>query len=926
MSNNFHDDNEIKNNDGDIQVISIEKEVESSYLDYAMSVIIGRALPDVRDGLKPVHRRILYAMQEAGYYHNRQYKKSARIIGDVLGKYHPHGEASIYDAMVRMAQPFAMMATLVDGQGNWGSVDGDKAAASRYTEARLTHIAEFILKDYDNKAVNYEPNYDNTLEMPVVLPSMFPNILVNGASGIAVGMATSIPTHNISEVIDATCTFIENPNISIPEILSIIPGPDFPTGGIIVSLGDIAKTYKTGRGSIILRSKHHIETSVNKESIVITEIPYGVNKVKMLEKILDLIKNKVIEGISDMRDESDRHGMRVVIELKRDAHTDIVLNKLFAMSQMQTHISFNMLALNNGKPEQMGIIDILRAFIKFREEVIERRTFHFLSQRQARVHILIALLVSIENIDRIIEIIRQSDDYSEALENIMEVEWNISNDIVEAMSLISNQYKFDERQARAILDLRLHKLTKLEKNSILLDANALKEEIEKLLLILNDKTELQRVMTEELLEVKRLFGTKRKTEITDTGVNLNPEELIEKEDMVVTISLTGYVKRVPLDTYRIQKRGGKGRSGLSLKEEDSVMQLFIANTHTSVLFFSSKGRVYRKKVYELPLATAQSRGKAIVNLIPLEEDEKISTIMPLSHEEKSSESVSDSVNENIDNGNVSESDSGSDTGDRFSNTKDQTEQGEQVWLIFATKNGFVRRNSINDFKNIRTNGKIAIKLSDDDALISVMETRQNQDVMLTTSMGQSIRFSIDELRVFVGRDSSGVHGIKLKKKDEVVAMCILNSHEFSSEDRDAYMQQAAEIILGEEKYNRMKEKEEFILSIGSKGFGKRTSEYEFRRSLRNGQGVMSMHTKEDERVITSFPVKHDGQIMLITNLGRLIRCSVNDIRISHRNTRGVTICRINEGDEQIASVAYLPEFEDDDSENNDVSSSEDGVS
>lgn len=906
MSNNFNDDNKIKNNDGDIKVISIEKEVESSYLDYAMSVIIGRALPDVRDGLKPVHRRILYAMQEAGYYHNRQYKKSARIIGDVLGKYHPHGEASIYDAMVRMAQPFAMMATLVDGQGNWGSVDGDKAAASRYTEARLTHIAEFILKDYDNKAVNYEPNYDNTLDMPVVLPSMFPNILVNGASGIAVGMATSIPTHNISEVIDATCAFIENPNISIVEILSIIPGPDFPTGGIIVSLGDIAKTYKTGRGSVILRSKHHIETSANKESIVITEIPYGVNKVKMLEKILDLIKNKIIDGISDMRDESDRHGMRVVIELKRDAHTDIVLNKLFAMSQMQTHISFNMLALNNGKPEQMGIIDILRAFTKFREEVIERRTFHFLSQRQYRVHILIALLVSIENIDRIIEIIRQSNDYSEALENIMEVEWSISNEIVEAMSLISNQYKFDERQARSILDLRLHKLTKLEKNSILLDANALKEEIEKLLLILNDKTELQRIMIEELLEVKRLFGTKRKTEITDTGVNLNPEELIEKEDMVVTISLTGYVKRVPLDTYRIQKRGGKGRSGLSLKEEDSVMQLFIANTHISVLFFSSKGRVYRKKVYELPLASAQSRGKAIVNLIPLEDDEKISTIMPLSHEEK--------IDENEKNTSVNiDSDTSSDTGNMVSNLSDQvthtqTSQ-EQAWLIFATKNGFVRRNSINDFKNIRTNGKIAIKLSDDDALISVMEAKQNQDVMLTTSMGQSIRFSIDELRVFVGRDSSGVHGIKLKKKDEVVAMCILHSHEFSSDDRDAYMQQAAEIILGEEKYNQMKEKEEFILSIGSKGFGKRTSEYEFRRSLRNGQGVMSMHTKEDERVITSFPVKHDGQIMLITNLGRLIRCSVNDIRISHRNTRGVTICKINEGDEQIASVAYLPEFE-----------------
>lgn len=858
-------------NGSDIKLISIENEVTSSYLDYAMSVIVSRALPDVRDGLKPVHRRILYTMQEAGYYHNRQFKKSARIVGDVLGKYHPHGEASIYDAMVRMAQPFAMGEVLVDGQGNWGSVDGDKAAASRYTESRLTHIAEYLLKDYDNKAVDYEPNYDNTLEMPSVLPAMFPNILVNGANGIAVGMATSIPTHNLGEVIDATCAFIDNPDISVVEILEHIPGPDFPTGGIIISLGDIVKTYKTGRGSVVLRAKHHIEAGANKDSIVITEIPYSVNKVKMLERIVELIKNKDIEGIADLRDESDRHGMRVVIELKRDAHTETVVNKLFAMSQMQTFINFNMLALNNGKPEQMGILEMLRAFVLFRQDVVERRTFYFLSQKQARMHILIALLVSIDNIDAIIELIRQSNDYTDALEALMSKEWRVSHDVASKMELFSNVYRFDERQARSILDLRLHKLTKLEKDSIFGEANQLKDEISKLLLILNSKEEMMNVIKNELLEVKKLFVTPRKTLITNTGADVNPEELIEKEDMVVTISLTGYVKRVPLDTYRLQKRGGKGKTGLSLKDEDSVMQLFISNTHTTILFFSSKGRVYRKKVYELPLATAQSRGKAVINLLPLDENETISTIMPLS------------LAENAD---------------------------KNKYLIFSTQNGFVRRNSISDFENIRLGGKIAIKLSEDDKLISVMEAMENQDIMLTTSGGQAIRFSIDELRVFVGRDSAGVQGIKLQDNDKVVSMCILSSHEFSSDDRDAYAQSTAEIILGEEKFARMQEKEEFILSISSKGFGKRTSEYEFRRSLRRGQGVVAMSIKGDEQVINSFPVKNDGQIMLITNLGRLIRCSVNDIRISHRNTHGVTVCKIDETSERIASVAYLPELDD----------------
>ncbi|UFX98226.1 DNA gyrase subunit A [Candidatus Gromoviella agglomerans] len=837
------------------RLVEFENEVTSSYLDYAMSVIVSRALPDVRDGLKPVHRRILYAMQEGGYLHNRAYKKAARIIGDVLGKYHPHGDGSIYDAMVRMAQPFAMMHTLVDGQGNWGSIDGDKAAASRYTEARLTYIAELLCKDYDNYTVDYESNYDNTLTIPSVLPAMFPNLLVNGANGIAVGMATNIPTHNLSEVIDATCLLIDNPSATLFDLLQVLPGPDFPTGGIIVSLRDIENTYRTGRGSIILRARYDIESvSDKKEAIVITEIPYQVNKAKMLEKILDLVQKKEIEGIADMRDESDRHGIRVVIEIKKDFNAERIVSQLFATSQMEVSFSFNMLALNNGKPQQMGLIDILSAFIEFRKEVIQRRTIYFLSKCQARIHILYALMLCIDNIDKIISIIRSSTDYAIALNALMNEKWTLSDELMKFMSLSSLVYKFDEKQARAILDLKLHRLTKLEKNALSDEIKGLLDEIDEYIKILNIPERLMSVMKEELLNIKKMFGVDRKTEISPCLLGINEDFWVQKDDMVVTISLAGYVKRVPLSTYRLQKRGGKGKTGVGLKDEDIVTRMFIANTHSHILFFSSNGKVYKEKVYKLPLVSAQSRGKTIINLLPLEENEVISAILPVAFKDEANQ----------------------DFGSKY--------------LVFATAKGFVRRNKIEDFENVRITGKIAVKLDANDRLVSVLECSDHSDIMLTTKNGKSIRFSVDEIRVFVGRDSSGVQGIKLIGNDEVVSMCILKS----SIDVEGDVESDISHTLGDQ----------LIMSISDHGFGKMTSENAYRRSLRRGQGVMSMKVKNDEFVISTFPVNTNDQIILSTNLGRLIRCKVSDIRISSRNTHGVTICRMIDG-ERVVSVACL---------------------
>jgi DNA gyrase subunit A len=899
----------------DIPKVSLEDEMKQSYLDYAMSVIVSRALPDVRDGLKPVHRRILYAMRVGGYSSDKPFKKSARVVGDVMGKFHPHGDQAIYDSLVRMAQPWSMRLPLVDGQGNFGSLDGDPPAAMRYTESRLEKAAETMLDDIDKETVDFRPNYDDTESEPSVLPSRIPNLLVNGAGGIAVGMATNIPPHNLNEVIDACCAFVENPALTSEELNAIIPGPDFPTGAFIIGRNGIRSAYQTGNGSVVMRSKTSIEEIGKREAIIIREIPYQVNKGKLLERLGEVGREKIVEDIHEIRDESDRDGVRVVIELKNGANSDVVLNQLMKHTQMQTNFSCNMVALHNGKPQTMLLRDMIKAFVNFREEVITRRTVYELGKARERAHKLAGLAVAVANIDEVIAIIRNAPNPAEAKEGLLSRDWPAA-DVAPLIALIDDPeypvsdqgtYRMSEIQAKEILDLRLHRLTGLERDKIGDDLKKITDEISEFLAILASRERLLELLVNELKEIKEKYGTPRRTEILDAEFEVDIESLIQREDMVVTVTGGGYAKRVPLDTYRAQRRGGKGRTGMSMKDEDFVSDLFVASTHTPMLFFTSRGIVHRLKVYQIPLATPQSRGKALINLLPLEKDENVSVYLRMP-------------------------------------------ENEEVWdeldIMFATSHGTVRRNKLSDFRNIRANGLIAMKLGDGERLVSVKICKEDEDVMLATRNGKAIRFPVSDIRVFSGRTSTGVRGIKLKDKDdEVISMSILKHIDLTPEERSAYMKAANRIIapeegvalpadeeaeeisgngvnLTDERYRELLASEQLVLTVTSKGFGKRTSAYEYRVSGRGGQGVtnMALTEKNGGEVVATFPVTDSHQIMLVTDKGQLIRTKVQNIRITGRSAQGVTIFKVGEG-ESVVSVAWLIQ-EDEENGNNGSDESE----
>ena len=899
----------------DIQQVAIEEEMRRSYLDYAMSVIVSRALPDVRDGLKPVHRRILYGMKEANNDSNRPYRKSARTVGEVMGKYHPHGESAIYDSMVRMAQNFSLRVPLVDGQGNFGSMDGDKAAAMRYTEARLSKPAHDILADFEKGTVDFMPNYDESTKEPVVLPARFPNLLVNGGNGIAVGMATNIPPHNLGEVIDAACAMLDDPDITIENLMQIVPGPDFPTGAHILGRAGIYQAYNTGRGSIMMRAKTSIEeVRKDREAIIVHEIPFQVNKAKMIERMAELVKDKTIEGISDLRDESDRRGVRVVIEIKRDAVADVVLNQLYRYTPLQTSFGINMLALNHGRPEQMGLKAILEAFLEFREEVILRRTRFELAKAREKAHTYIGLAVAVANLDPIIKLIKEAPNPATAKEQLMEQSWPAATvapliELVEPETkLMDSAYKMTEAQAKAILDLKLHRLTGLERDKIADDLQVIVDEIQELLHILGSRERLIEVLRGEMLEVKESYSTPRRTEILEGGADVDMEDLIQREDMVVTVSHSGYIKRVPLSTYRAQRRGGKGRSGMTTKEEDIVSEVFVANTHSPVLFFSSKGKAYQLKAYRLPMGSPTSKGRPMLNILPLDKDEVISTVMVLPEDQES---------------------------------------WDDMFVMFATSSGSARRNRLSDFLNIKANGKIAMKLDEGEELIAVKVCRNDQDVLLSADSGKCIRFNVTDIRVFAGRNSTGVRGIKLSEGDRIISMSILDHLQVSTEERDNYLKQSSKLrqIAGElatdeetqgladevpsmlpERFQAMAEAEQFILTLTENGFGKRSSAYEYRTTGRGGVGIDSIITNErNGGVVASFPVADDDEIMLVTDSGQLIRCPVTDIRIAGRRTQGVIVFRVADGT-KVVSVSRIPgggddEFNDDNDSDYDESSS-----
>ncbi|MGB0748183.1 MAG: DNA gyrase subunit A [Magnetospiraceae bacterium] len=890
----------------DIQPVAIEEEMKSSYLDYAMSVIVSRALPDARDGLKPVHRRILYAMKEGGYEAGRPYRKSALIVGDVMGKYHPHGDQAIYDAVVRMAQDFSMRLMLIDGQGNFGSMDGDPPAAMRYTEARLARSAHALLEDIDKETVDFVPNYDESTHEPTVLPARFPNLLVNGAGGIAVGMATNIPPHNLGEVVDACLAVMDNPQITIEDLIQDhIPGPDLPTGGIIMGRGGILSAYRTGRGSIIMRGQADVE-EIRKDrfAIVITEIPYQVNKARMVEIIAEAVRDKKIEGISDLRDESDRDGVRVVVEIKRDHQPEVVLNQLYRFSPLQSSFGINMLAINAGRPELMNLRQLLDAFLAFREEVITRRTVHDLGKAREKAHVLAGLAVAVANIDEIIELIRRAPDATTAREQLMARDWP-ATDVAPLIALIdepgrnvseAGTYNLSERQARAILDLRLHRLTGLERDKIGDDLRAVGAEIKDYLDILGSRDRLLGILRDELLEMKEKFATPRRTALEEGEFEHDIEDLIQREDMVVTVTTTGYIKRVPVTAYRAQRRGGKGRSGMSTRDEDAVSQVFVANTHTPVLFFSSAGMAYRLKVYRLPLGTPQARGKAMVNLLPLDEGEFITTVMPMPEDEET-------------------------WGD---------------WhVMFATASGNIRRNLLSDFVRIQANGKIAMKLDPEDHLVRVRTFTEEDDVILSTQQGKVIRFPVTDVRVFSGRTSTGVRGIKLASQDRVIAMSGLRHVDVDVETRDLYLRYATALRRGEpidlpeglttETAERLAENEQFLLTVTENGYGKRTSAYEYRVAGRGGQGIASIETSErNGGVVVSFPVTDEDQLVMVTDGGQLIRCPVDDIRIAGRNTQGVTLFRTAEG-EKVVSVTRLRETDTGDADGETEDTAEDST-
>ncbi|TDH39286.1 DNA gyrase subunit A [Pseudohoeflea suaedae] len=886
-----------------IEPVSIIEEMQRSYLDYAMSVIVSRALPDVRDGLKPVHRRILYASHESGYHWNRKYVKSARPVSDVMGKYHPHGDQSIYDAMVRMAQHWSMGSMLIDGQGNFGSIDGDPPAAMRYTEARLTKLAHEMLEDIDKDTVDFQETYDNSGSEPKVLPARFPNMLVNGGGGIAVGMATNIPTHNLVEVCDATMAIMDNPSIDLLELMQIIPGPDFPTGGIILGRAGIRSAFETGRGSVVIRGKVHVEPMRgDREAIIITEVPYQVNKSAMIEKMAELVRDKRIEGISDLRDESDRQGYRVVIELKRDAVADVIINQLYRYTPLQTSFGVNMVALNGGKPELMNLMDVLKAFISFREEVVTRRTKYLLRKARERAHVLVGLAIAVANIDEVIHLIRHAPDPQTAREQLMTRRWP-ARDVEPLIQLIDDPrhrinddgtYNLSEEQARAILELRLSRLTALGRDEIGDELNQIGEEIKDYLDILGSRIRVQQIIKDELIAVRDEFGVPRRTELTEGGPDMDDEDLIAREDMVVTVSHAGYIKRVPLATYRAQRRGGKGRSGMATRDEDFVTRLFVANTHTPVLFFSSRGIVYKEKVWRLPIGTPQSRGKALINMLPLEQGERITSIMPLPEDEDS---------------------------------------WADLDVMFATTRGTVRRNKLSDFVQVNRNGKIAMKLDEADSILNVETCSDAHDVLLTTALGQCIRFSVGDVRVFAGRNSVGVRGISLGQDDSLISMTIVHHVDAEAWERAAYLrrstaerravtgedvedvalvgEEAAEGELPNERYEELKEREEFILTVSEKGYGKRSSSYDFRISGRGGKGIRATDTSKTAEIgplIACFPVDHGDQIMMVSNGGQVIRTPVGQIRMASRATKGVTIFNTAK-DERVVSVDRIREPE-----------------
>ncbi len=898
----------------DIAPVEISEEMRRSYLDYAMSVIVSRALPDVRDGLKPVHRRIVYSMFENGYDYNRPFKKSARIVGDVLGKYHPHGDSSVYEAMVRMAQPFSMRVPLIDGQGNFGSMDGDSAAAMRYTEARLAKVAHSLIDDIDKDTVDFMPNYDESLQEPTVLPAKYPNLLVNGANGIAVGMATNIPPHNLGEVIDGCCAYIDNPDLTIEDLISIIPGPDFPTGGLLLGYSGAKSAYLNGRGSVVMRAKCTIEEiHKDKEAIIVHEIPYQVNKAAMITRIAELIKEKKLEGISEIRDESDRQGVRVVIEIKRDFQADVILNQLYKYTPLQTSFGMNMLAINNGRPMMMNLKEIIAAFIEFREEVIRRRTIFELNQARNRAHTLVGLAIAVENLDPVIDLIRTAPNPQEAKDALLAKAWPAGT-VEPLVQLIdepdrkveNGTYRLSENQAKAILDLKLQRLTGLERDKIHQELMGLGDEIKECLSILASREKLYGIMRDELVMIKDEYATPRRSKIEDIEYDTDIESLIQREEMVVTVTEAGYIKRVPLNAYKAQKRGGKGKSGMATKDEDFVTRLFVASTHTPVLFFSSMGYVYKMKVYKLPLGSPTSKGKPFINLLPLDPGETITTIMKLPENEAECKDLS---------------------------------------IMFATSQGNVRRNSLMDFVNVQSCGKIAMKLDEGDRLINVRICNEDNDIMLAARGGKCIRFPVTEVRMFVGRNSTGVRGIKLAKGDEVVSMSILNHSDATSEERDEYarISSAAKRIQAErggdclisaeetgvemnvltpEKYEFMRSKEQFILSVTSTGYGKRSSSYEYRVTGRGGSGIANMEmSARNKEVVSSFPIEDDNQIMMVTDAGKLIRMPVSDIRIAGRKTQGVILFRTADN-EKVVSVTWLDADAGDDDELEDETGSE----
>jgi DNA gyrase subunit A len=892
------------------------EEMQRSYLDYAMSVIVSRALPDVRDGLKPVHRRILYGMSELGIDWNKKYVKCARVTGDVMGKYHPHGNMAIYDALARMAQDWSLRLPLIDGQGNFGSIDGDPPAAERYTECRLQKSAHSLLDDLDKETVDFRENYDGTLKEPVVVPAKFPNLLVNGAGGIAVGMATNIPPHNLSEVIDGCIALMENPAIELLDLMQIIPGPDFPTGALILGRAGIRSAYETGRGSVIMRGRATIEPMRgDREQIIITEVPYQVNKATMIEKMAELVKDKRIEGISDLRDESDRQGYRVVVELKRDANAEVILNQLYRYTPLQTSFGCNMVALNGGKPEQLTLLDMLRAFVAFREDVVSRRTKYLLRKARDRAHVLVGMAIAVANIDEVIRVIRSAPDPASAREELMTRRWPAA-DVESLIRLIDDPrhrinedktYNLSEEQARAILELRLARLTALGRDEIGDELNKIGDEIREYLEILSSRVRIQQIVKDEMLAIRDEFGTPRRSEIVEGGPDMDDEDLIAREDMVVTVSHLGYIKRVPLTTYRAQRRGGKGRSGMATRDADFVNRLFVANTHTPVLFFSSRGIVYKEKVWRLPIGTPQSKGKALINMLPLQPGERITTIMPLPEDETTWETLD---------------------------------------VMFSTTRGTVRRNKLSDFVQVNRNGKIAMKLEEDgDEILSVETCRGSDpavnqpgdDVLLTTALGQCIRFPVDDIRVFAGRNSVGVRGINMGEGDRIISMTIVGHVDAEPWERAAYLKRSAaerraagvdeddialvgeevteEGELGEERYQELKAREEFVLTVSVKGFGKRSSSYDFRTSGRGGKGIRATDTSKTNEIgelVAAFPVDEGDQIMLVSDGGQLIRVPVNGIRIASRATKGVTIFSTAK-DEKVVSVERIsePEGEDD---------------